>query len=316
MDLVADRLIEYRGDVFATLCSAKATNEDGYVQQKLARLVLQSNHIDHCTRLCHSPSVEAMIAALGSGATSNSYVDYEEAGCLVIIGSDADSNHPVAAARMRHAVVERGAKLIVINPRRIGMCDYADLWIRERPGTDVALLNAMAKVILDEKLLDESFVEERTEGFDEWLAVVEKYDLEYAEKITGVPAAQIAGAARMYARPPFGGSCMIWGMGITQHTNGTANVHGLLNLALATRTDRQAGQRRIAAQGPEQRPGLRRRRMHSRLLHRLSAHRAGDRAQVRGRLGQQSPAAGGRDGGDRHGRSGAGRPAEGHVHHR
>ena len=233
LDLVADRLIEYRGDAFATLCSAKATNEDGYVQQKLARLAMQSNHIDHCTRLCHSPSVEAMLAALGSGATSNSYVDYEEAGCLVIIGSDADSNHPVAAARMRRAVVERGAKLIVINPRRIGMCDYADLWIRERPGTDVALLNAMAKVILDENLVDTRFVEERTEGFEEWLAVVEKYDLEYAEKITGVPAADIADAARMYARPPFGGSCLIWGMGITQHTNGTANVHGLLNLALA-----------------------------------------------------------------------------------
>ncbi len=233
LDHVADRLVEYRGDAFATLCSAKATNEDGYAQQKMARLVMQSNHIDHCTRLCHSPSVEAMIAALGSGATSNSYVDYEEAGCLVIIGSDADSNHPVAAARMRRAVVERGAKLIVINPRRIGMCDYADLWIRERPGTDVALLNAMAKVILDERLADESFIAERTEGFDEWLAVVEKYDLAYAEKITGVPAAQIAEAARMYAKPPFSGSCLIWGMGITQHTNGTANVHGLLNLALA-----------------------------------------------------------------------------------
>ena len=233
LDYVADRLIEHRGDAFATLCSAKATNEDGYAQQKLARLVMQSNHIDHCTRLCHSPSVEAMIAALGSGATSNSYVDYEEAGCLVIIGSDADSNHPVAAARMRRAVVERGAKLIVINPRRIGMCDYADLWIRERPGTDVALLNAMAKVILDEGLADTSFIRERTEGFDEWLAVVEKYDLGYAEKITGVPAAQIAEAARMYASPPFSGSCLIWGMGITQHTNGTANVHGLLNLALA-----------------------------------------------------------------------------------
>ena len=230
---VADRLVEYRGDAFATLCSAKATNEDGYAQQKLARLVMQSNHIDHCTRLCHSPSVEAMLAALGSGATSNSYVDYEEAGCLVIIGSDADSNHPVAAARMRRAVVERGAKLIVINPRRIGMCDYADLWIRERPGTDVALLNAMAKVILDEGLADESFIEERTEGFEEWAAVVEKYDLAYAEKVTGVPASQIAEAARMYARPPFSGSCLIWGMGITQHTNGTANAHGLLNLALA-----------------------------------------------------------------------------------
>ena len=233
LDYVTEKLAQYQGDSFATLCSAKATNEDGYIQQKLARLVMQSNHIDHCTRLCHSPSVEAMLTSLGSGATSNSYVDYEEAGCLVIIGSDANANHPVAASRMRRAVIERGAKLIVINPRRIEMCDFAELWLRPRPGTDVALLNAMAKVILDEGLLDEAFVRDRTEGFQEWRQVVEKYDLGYAEQLTGVPSDDIAEAARIYARPPFSGSCLIWGMGITQHTNGTANAHGLLNLALA-----------------------------------------------------------------------------------
>ena len=212
MEYVADNLIKYRGDAFGTLASAKATNEDGYIQQKFARLIMQSNHIDHCTRLCHAPSVEAMLTALGSGATSNSYVDYEEAGCLVVVGSDATSNHPVAASRMRRAVVERGAKLIVINPRRIDMCDYADIWLRPRPGTDVALLNAMAKVILDEGLADTSFVDDRTEGFDEWREVVEKYTLEYAEGITGVRANDIANAARMYAHPPFSGSCLIWGM--------------------------------------------------------------------------------------------------------
>ncbi len=232
LDYVVERLVEYRGDSFATLCSAKATNEDGYIQQKFARLLMQSNHIDHCTRLCHAPSVEAMLTALGSGATSNSYVDYEEAGCLLIIGSDANSNHPVAASRMRRAVIERGAKLIVINPRRIDMCDFADLWLRPRPGTDVALLNAMAKVILDEGLSDKEFVSDRTEGFDEWRQVVDRYDPAYAEKITGVPAGDISRAARIYARPPFSGSCLIWGMGITQHTNGTPNAHSLLNLAL------------------------------------------------------------------------------------
>ena len=231
MNVIAERLPAYRGDSFATFCSAKCTNEDGYVQQKFARLVMGSNHIDHCTRLCHAPSVEAMLTSLGSGATSNSYVDYEEAGCLVIIGSDANSNHPVAASRMRRAVVERGAKLIVINPRRIDMCDFADLWLRPRPGTDVALLNGIAKVILDEGLLDQEFVENRTEGFDEWLSVIEKYELDYVSGITGVPAEDIAEAARMYARPPFSGSCLIWGMGITQHTMGTANAHGLLNLS-------------------------------------------------------------------------------------
>ena len=231
---ISNKLANYRDGTFATLCSAKATNEDGYIQQKFARLVMQSNHIDHCTRLCHSPSVEAMLTALGSGATSNSYIDYEEAGCLVIIGSDANSNHPVAASRMRKAVIEKGAKLIVINPRRIEMCDFADLWLRPRPGTDVALLNSMAKVILDQNILDKEFVENRSEGFTQWRSVIDKYDLEYAEKITGVPSSDIAKAAIMYATPPFSGSCLIWGMGITQHTNGTANAHSLINLAFVT----------------------------------------------------------------------------------
>ena len=232
LEYVAENLTKYRGEQFATLCSAKATNEDGYIQQKFSRLVMQSNHIDHCTRLCHSPSVEAMLESLGSGATSNSYQDYEEAGCLVIIGSDANSNHPVAASRMRRAVIERGAKLIVINPRRIEMCDFAELWLRPRPGTDVALLNAMAKVILDENLVDWDFVSGRTEDFEKWREVIDSYTLEYAEGITGVPASDIAEAARIYAKPPFSGSCLIWGMGITQHMMGTANAHSLLNLSL------------------------------------------------------------------------------------
>ena len=111
------------------------------------------------------------------------------------------------------------------------MCDFADLWLRPRPGTDVALLNGIAKVILDEGLADQEFINARTEGFGEWREVIEKYNLEYVEQITGVPAEDIAEAARMYARPPFSGSCLIWGMGITQHTNGTPNAHSLLNLS-------------------------------------------------------------------------------------
>ena len=247
LDLIADRLVNYRDDDFGTLCSAKASNEDGYIQQKFTRLIMQTNNIDHCTRLCHSPSVEAMLATLGSGATSNSYTDYENAGCLVVIGCDPTSNHPVAASRMRRAVVERGAKLIVVNPRRIDMCDYADLWLRPHPGTDVALLNGMAQVVLDEGLVDEGFVEHRTEGFEDWKRIVLDYPPERVEEITGVSADDLREAARLYARPPvpgryaggdgdkpYAGSCLIWGMGITQHTNGTPNAHGLLNLALVT----------------------------------------------------------------------------------
>jgi len=235
--LVAEKFAEYRGS-FASLASAKATNEDGYVQQKLVRLLMGTNNIDHCTRLCHSPSVEAMLAQLGSGATSNSYSDYEAADCLFVVGADPSSNHPVAASRMRTAV-DRGASLIVLNPKRIELCDHTDLWLQQYPGTDVAVLNGMARVILDEGLADRPFIAERTEGFDEWLADLDGYTPERVEELSGVPAELLIRAARMYARPnPVesdpGGSCLIWGMGVTQHTNGTANATALLNLALLT----------------------------------------------------------------------------------
>ncbi|MEX2223311.1 MAG: formate dehydrogenase subunit alpha [Candidatus Rokuibacteriota bacterium] len=231
LDAAADGLARNRGH-FGALASAKATNEDGFVIQKLTRVVMGTNNVDHCTRLCHSPSVEAMLVSMGSGATSNSYQDYEEAGCLMVVGADASANHPVIAIRFRRAVA-RGARLIVVNPKRVELCDQADLWIRQLPGTDVALFNAMARVILDEGLADLRFIRARTEGFDDWVRALEPYSLEYAERITGVAREDIAQAARWYARPPFSGSCLIWGMGITQHINGTANAHAVLNLSLA-----------------------------------------------------------------------------------
>jgi formate dehydrogenase alpha subunit len=232
LDAAAEGLARHRG-AFGALASAKATNEDGYLVQKLCRVVMGTNDVDHCTRLCHSPSVEAMLASMGSGATSNSYQDYEEAGCIFIVGADASANHPVIAVRFRRAV-SRGARLVVANPKRIEACDQADLWIQQRPGTDVALFNAMARVILDEGLANERFIRDRTEGFHAWRASLETFTLEYAERVTGVPAADIAQAARWYARPPFAGSCLVWGMGITQHVNGIHNAHALLNLALVT----------------------------------------------------------------------------------
>jgi formate dehydrogenase alpha subunit len=232
LDAAADGLARHRGS-FGALASAKATNEDGYLVQKLCRVVMGTNDVDHCTRLCHSPSVEAMLVSMGSGATSNSYQDYEEAGCIFIVGADASANHPVIAVRFRRAV-SRGARLVVANPKRIEACDQADLWIQQRPGTDVALFNAMARVILDEGLANERFIRERTEGFHAWRESLETFSLEFAERVTGVPAREIAQAARWYARPPFAGSCLVWGMGVTQHVNGIHNAHALLNLALVT----------------------------------------------------------------------------------
>jgi len=228
----AEGLARHRGR-FGSLASAKATNEDGYVIQKFVRAVMGTNNVDHCTRLCHSPSVEAMLASMGSGATSNSYRDYEEAGCLLVVGSDASANHPVIAVRFRRAV-SRGARLVVVNPRRVELCDQADLWLQPRPGTDATLFNAMARVVLDEGLANLDFVRARTEGFEAWRASLAEAPLERAAAVTGVPAEAIVRAARWYARPPFAGSCLVWGMGITQHVNGTANAHALLNLALVT----------------------------------------------------------------------------------
>ena len=237
LDLVAERFAAHRG-AFGAFASAKATNEDNYLIQKFVRAVMGTNNIDHCTRLCHSPSVEAMLAQLGSGATSNSYTDYEEAGCLLVVGADPSSNHPVVASRMRRAIHERGTRLVVLNPKRIEMCDHAELWLRQYPGTDVAVLNGMARVVLEEGLWDEAFVEARTEGFGEWRASVEEYTPERVEELSGVPAAQLVAAARLYARPESQGgrpgSCLVWGMGVTQHTNGTANATALLNLSLVT----------------------------------------------------------------------------------
>ena len=236
LELVADKFAEHRG-AFGAFSSAKATNEDNYLLQKLVRAVMSTNNVDHCTRLCHSPSVEAMLAQFGSGATSNSYSDYEATDCLFVVGADPSSNHPVAATRMRRAIDKNGAALIVLNPKRIELCDHTDVWLREYPGTDVAVLNGMARVILDEGLADEQFIEARTEGYAGWLAALDEYTPERVEELSGVPAELLQRAARLYARPrgdAGGGSCLIWGMGVTQHTNGTANATALLNLALLT----------------------------------------------------------------------------------
>ena len=231
LDLVADKFVQYRGS-FGALASAKGTNEDAYVMQKFTRSVMDTNNIDHCTRLCHSPSVHAMLQSLGSGATSNSYVDYENAGCLMVVGSDSSSNHPVITVRFRRAV-KRGAILIVVNPKWTELNYYADIWLRQRPGTDVALFNGLAYVLLDENLADTEFIRSRTEGFAEWAEAVREYPPRLVSEITGVPEEDIIRAARAFARPPFSGSCMIWGMGVSQHSNGTANAHGVINLALA-----------------------------------------------------------------------------------
>ena len=238
LDLVARRFTDSLGS-FASIASAKATNEDGYIQQKFVRAVMGTNSIDHCSRLCHAPSVVAMIEQIGSGATSNSYEDYDHAGTLLVVGSDNLPESPgggIAIAR-RSARARRRPR--GRQPRSASSSAMSPASTCSRvPAPMSPSSNAMAQVILAEGLEDRPFIRERTEGFDAWRRVAEQVTPELAEQLTGVPAEQIREAARLYARPRPGrdggerGSCLIWGMGVTQHTMGTDNARSLINLAL------------------------------------------------------------------------------------
>jgi predicted molibdopterin-dependent oxidoreductase YjgC len=190
LDYVADRLVEiYQrdgADAMAVYCCAKATNEDNYLLQKMFRALFRSNNIDHCTRLCHAGSVVALQMALGSSAMSNTAAEVIDNDVFIITGSNTAETHPIIALQMKAAVEKYGAKLIVVDPRRVEMVNYAALWLPERPGSDVPVFSAMAHVIVKEKLYNEAFIRKRTEGFEEFTQSIEKFTPEYAEAISGV----------------------------------------------------------------------------------------------------------------------------------
>lgn len=234
LDFVADELVriahEHGGDAIASYASAKATNEDTYVLQKFIRALLHTNNIDHCARLCHAGSVTGLQLAIGSSAMSNSIAEMEHLDTFIVTGSNTGETHPVIANFLKRAVRQNGAKLIVIDPRQIGMTDFATLWLRQNPGTDVAVFQAMAHVVVKEGLYDEDFISRRTEGFAEYVESLENYTPEWAESVTGVPAEAICEAARLYANAER--AAIYWGMGISQSTHGTDNTLTLTNLAL------------------------------------------------------------------------------------
>jgi formate dehydrogenase alpha subunit len=215
----------------AILSSAKTSNEENYLMQKLARAALGTNNVDHCARLCHASTVTGLVSSFGSGAMTNSQEDIEESDAIFVIGSNTSEQHPLIARRMIKAVM-KGARLIVADPREIPLTAHADLHLCQRPGTDVALLNAMMHVIIQEGLHDEAFIESRTEGFDAFKVTVMKYNPEMAEEITGVPAEKIREAARLYGSA--GNAAIFFSMGITQHTTGVDNVVSTANLAMLT----------------------------------------------------------------------------------
>jgi len=211
--------------------SAKGTNEEAYLFQKLVRTGFGSNNVDHCTRLCHASSVAALMEGLNSGAVSNQVRDVANAEVLFVIGANPTMNHPVAATWMKNAV-KRGAKLIVADPRRSDLARHATHFLQFHADTDVALLNALLHVIVEEGLVDEAFVRDRTSGYDALAENVRKFSPEAMAPICGVDATTIREVARLYATSK--ASMIFWGMGISQHVHGTDNARCLIALALAT----------------------------------------------------------------------------------
>jgi len=236
LDEVAARLSaikeEHGADAIAGLSSATCTNEENYVFQKFMRACVGTNNVDHCARLCHASTVAGLAAAFGSGAMTNSIEEIEYADCILVTGSNTTETHPIIANLIKRAVRYHGAKLIVIDPRKIDLVRHASLWLRQRNGTDVAWINGLMNVILSEGLHDEAFVADRTENFDAFREIVDAYPPGRASEISGVSTDNIRMAARMYAAAS--AAAIIYSMGITQHTHGTDNVLSLANLAMLT----------------------------------------------------------------------------------
>ena len=213
------------------LTSAKGTNEENYLLMKLARAGLKTNNVDHVARLCHAPTVAGLGYALGSGAMTNSIKDLALADAILVVGSNTTEQHPLVAAYILEAR-KKGAKLIVADPRKTQLADLADIRLSPRPGTDIAWINSMLNVIIQEGLEDREFISTRTEGFEDVRRSVEGYTPEKVEKISGIPAEDLRAAARIYGSAKR--AAIVYAMGITQHVTGTDNVQALANLSLAT----------------------------------------------------------------------------------
>ena len=211
--------------------SAKGSNEEAYLFQKLVRTGFGSNNVDHCTRLCHASSVVALLEGIGSGAVSNPVMDVTKAEVVIIIGANPTVNHPVAATWIKNAV-SNGTKLIVCDPRRTEMSRIAHRFMQFKADTDVAMLNAMMNVIVTEGLVDKEFIESRTIGYEELRKNVEGYTPELMAPICGIDAETLRYVARLYATSK--ASMILWGMGVSQHIHGTDNARCLIALALMT----------------------------------------------------------------------------------
>ena len=235
LNIVAHKLAaikrESGPDAVGVLASAKCTNEENYLMQKFARQVIGTHNVDHCARLCHASTVAGLAMCYGSGAMSNTMDDVaEQAQAMLIIGSNTTEQHPVFGARIRQAVRQRGMKLVVADPRRIDITEFATLHLRHKPGTDVALVNGLMHIILASGWEDRAFIEQRCENFEDFAASLAAYPPALVAEITGVPQADLLEAARLLSQnKPM---AVVWAMGITQHTTGVINVLSLGNLQM------------------------------------------------------------------------------------
>ncbi len=235
LDVVATALRQAREeagpDAVGVIASARATNEDAYAAMKLARAVLGTNNVDHCARVCHAPSVAGLRRTLGSGAMTNSIADIDHADCILVVGADSTENHAILGARIL-AAQGRGARLIVIDPRRTRLARAADLHLQLALGTDIPLVNGMLHAIFAHEWEDRAYLAARCEHVEALRASVASFTPAQVAATTGVPAASIVNAARLYARSRR--AFLAYGIGVTQHVSGTENVIALSNLALVT----------------------------------------------------------------------------------
>ena len=211
--------------------SAKCSNEEAYLFQKLVRVGFGSNNVDHCTRLCHASSVAALFEGVKSGAVSAPFNAATVADCIIVIGARPTENHPVAATYLKRAA-KRGAKLVVMDPRKQGLSKHAEHNLQFKAGTDVAMLNAMLHTIIEEDLYDEQYVQGQTEGFEQLKESIKDFSPEKMEAVCGIKAETLKEVARLYATSEK--SIIFWGMGVSQHVHGTDNARCLIALALTT----------------------------------------------------------------------------------
>lgn len=217
------------GKAIAGFGSAKCSNEEAYLFQKLIRQAFGHNNVDHCTRLCHASSVAALMENVGSGAVTATFNEIENADVAIVIGANPTENHPVAATYFKQ-FAKRGGQLIVMDPRGMGLRQHASHMLQFRPGTDVALLNAIMNVIVEEKLYDRQYIEGFTEGFFEFRDHIAGFPPEKMAPLCGIDAEVIRDVARTFARARAG--MIFWGMGVSQHIHGTDNSRCLISLAL------------------------------------------------------------------------------------